>query len=85
MRLAAGLRLDPLGRGRRTSWGKKGWEGEGRKGERVGKWERRLDLDISPGAPELPVTPLTVATEAKGRELFARRGSTLSRFQFQRE
>jgi len=41
-----------------------GWEegvrvsgGRERKGEKEGKWEGGLDLDICPGAPEFPVTP----------------------------
>ena len=39
-------------------------EGKGRQGtkggEKVGKWERGLDLDICPGAPEFLVTPLNL-------------------------
>jgi len=45
---------------------REGWKGGGtvrgmegaEGGERVGKWEGGLDLDICPGAPEFLVTPL---------------------------
>jgi len=65
------------GRKGRTRTGVEEWEGEwgigrGREGvegaDRVGKGEGGLDLDICPGSPKLPVTPLIVAPPQPDRE-----------------
>jgi len=55
-------------------YGKGREEAEG--GERVGKGEGSLDLDICPGAPEFLVTPLSVAGSAHHHSIFSTSSAT---------